>query len=56
MMSPCKKCTKRRIGCHGTCQPYIKWKQEKYPPKPDTSFIYAYFEDSYHRERRKRQR
>lgn len=29
--TPCKKCKKRFIGCHSTCQKYIEWnaKNEK---------------------------
>lgn len=22
-------CTKRHIGCHSTCEDYIKWKQDR---------------------------
>ena len=26
--SPCFKCEKRVIGCHGTCEDYIKYQEE----------------------------
>ena len=28
MMSPCKNCTDRCIGCHTTCGDYAEYKQE----------------------------
>lgn len=35
MHSPCRKCTtKRHIGCHGTCNDYIKWCEEVNKNKP----------------------
>ena len=24
----CRECTKRHVGCHSTCQDYIKFRQE----------------------------
>ena len=27
-ISPCKDCTSRTIGCHGSCENYISWKSE----------------------------
>lgn len=27
-MSPCKNCNKRSLGCHATCNDYIKWSEE----------------------------
>lgn len=27
-ISPCKKCKKRFVGCHSTCQKYIEWNVE----------------------------
>lgn len=24
-LSPCKDCSSRRVGCHSTCDEYIKW-------------------------------
>lgn len=26
---PCKNCNKRKIGCHGECQPYLSWSKQK---------------------------
>lgn len=25
--APCKDCVNRQLGCHATCQLYIKWKE-----------------------------
>lgn len=25
---PCKDCTMRRVGCHATCEQYLKYKEE----------------------------
>lgn len=25
---PCKDCTARAVGCHGSCENYISWKSE----------------------------
>lgn len=22
---PCYECDKRKVGCHSTCEPYLKW-------------------------------
>ena len=27
--APCKDCEKRHVGCHSTCEPYIKFAQER---------------------------
>lgn len=27
--APCKDCEKRQVGCHSTCEPYIKFAQER---------------------------
>lgn len=27
MKNPCYKCRKRKIGCHATCEEYIKFKE-----------------------------
>ena len=29
MTCPCKDCENRHLKCHGDCQAYIEWKQEK---------------------------
>ncbi len=26
MKNPCKDCTERHVGCHGTCERYKDWK------------------------------
>lgn len=26
--NPCYKCDHRSVGCHGTCQDYILWKND----------------------------
>ena len=26
MKCPCKACTERQLGCHGTCKPYIEYR------------------------------
>ena len=28
-MNPCKDCQKREIGCHGKCEAYAKFREEK---------------------------
>lgn len=28
MLSPCKDCERRKIGCHGSCPDYISYKEE----------------------------
>ena len=25
---PCKNCEQRQVGCHSSCEKYIKWKSE----------------------------
>lgn len=25
--TPCKNCTERKLGCHGTCESYTEWKK-----------------------------
>jgi hypothetical protein len=29
MSCPCRDCYDRRIGCHSTCEKYIKWSEKK---------------------------
>lgn len=26
--APCKDCERRKLGCHGRCEPYKEWKKE----------------------------
>ena len=26
---PCRNCEDRHIGCHGTCERYIEWKENR---------------------------
>ena len=30
MSNCCKDCTKRKVGCHGTCKDYKDWLKEHY--------------------------
>lgn len=36
MRNCCYECTKRKIGCHGTCEEYKAWKTKN---KASTSYI-----------------
>lgn len=38
---PCgKNCPDREVGCHSTCEPYIKWEQEHHQKKEAIDKIY----------------
>ena len=43
MICPCRDCYDRRIGCHSTCEKYIKWsnkkKAQKQERKRDNDYI-----------------
>ena len=35
MRCPCKNCTERKLGCHGTCERYKAWKDYDQANKND---------------------
>lgn len=35
MSCPCRDCYDRRVGCHSTCEKYIKWSDKKKAQKQE---------------------
>ena len=46
---PCKNCEQRQVGCHSSCEKYIKWKSEYVSQRKaenlDDATIGAYVKD-----------
>ena len=44
MAGPCKNCTNRKLGCHGSCEAYISFKKEKEEEKKERQNESLYFD------------
>lgn len=48
--SGCRYCTQRHVGCHSTCEQYIKWnEQHQKEVKVRRKSIKKYFDGYYHK-------
>lgn len=48
-INPCKDCTKRQVGCHGSCKEYGEWRAKR-----DESLTALYLENRHAYELRER--
>ena len=39
--SPCHECAERDSRCHGSCERYLAWKQEKEAEKKPSVYMYT---------------
>ena len=49
---PCYQCTERCVGCHGTCEKYKQFVQNKPKRKPNTYMESGKMRDPFHKKGR----